>query len=294
MRRSSFLALLAGAFTFLLFTQMAAEAAPLAGFEQHGERWTYQDGEFRMEGMLLKPSGDGPFPALIVSHGLGGMAQGMMRNMGPKFVEMGFVCIATDYTHYGPAASQSRKQPPVSGLGTGNPPPAAENSARDERPRPREPHPPDFGASPENIRRAVKCIEILESLPYVDAKRIGAYGHSMGAFLTIALAAEAPKRVRAAAITAGGLSARPGFPAPTAEVAMKVRSPFLLLHGSADATVRPEASEALKRILDMEEVPNERHVFEGVKHDINYSRAEDCFRLMRDWFAKHGLLELKK
>jgi dienelactone hydrolase len=113
----------------------------------------------------------------------------------------------------------------------------------------------------------------------------------MGAFLTIALAAAAPDRIRAAAITAGGLSGRPGFPAPTAEAAAKVRAPFLILHGTADTTVRPEASAELKKVLDEHSVPNERHLFEGVNHDVNRARADECFKLMRAWFEKHGLLK---
>ncbi len=294
MRRSRFLSVLFLVFVIVLAGR--AVGAPLAGFQLEGERWTYKDGDFRIEGSLLKPSGEGPFPALVLSHGLGGMAQNISRQMGSEFVKMGFVCIAVDYTHYAPAAMRSRQQgrpgqPPVEARGE-----KADGAGKSKDPgvppaRRGGQQPADFGASPENVKRAITCVKILESLPYVDAKRIGAYGHSMGAFLTIALAAEAPDRIKAAAITAGGLSGRPGFPAPTAEVAAKVRAPFLILHGSVDTTVRPEASAELKEVLDAQKVPNDRQVFEGVNHDINRSRAEDCFRLMRAWFEKHGLLK---
>ena len=295
MRRVQFLSVLLLAFAAVLPSRLLG--APLVGFQLEGDRWTYRDADFRIEGSLLKPPGAGPFPALVLSHGLGGMAQNICRQMGSEFVKMGFVCIAVDYTHYAPAAMRSRQprpqgQPP--GGGDANPPGAAaakpgEAGAPSERRGGR--HPADFGASAENIKRALTCVKILESLPYVDAKRIGAYGHSMGAFLTIALAAEAPDKIKAAAITAGGLSGRPEFPAPTAEVAAKVRAPFLILHGSADTTVRPEASAELKKVLDEQKVPNERQVFEGVNHDINRVRAEDCFRMMRAWFEKHNLLK---
>ena len=112
----------------------------------------------------------------------------------------------------------------------------------------------------------------------------------MGAFLTIALAAEAPDRIRAAAISAGGLSGRSGFPAPTSEMANKVRAPFCILHGTADTTVRPEQSSDLKTVLDRNKVSNERHLFEDVAHNLNHARADECTRLMRAWFTKHGVL----
>src|SRR5829696_110461 len=40
---------------------------------QTGARWTYRetaaDGTYDLAGVLLKPSGNGPFPGVIVSHG---------------------------------------------------------------------------------------------------------------------------------------------------------------------------------------------------------------------------------
>ena len=103
----------------------------------------------------------------------------MMRARGAELVKWGFVCIATDYTHAGKG-----------GGGRGD---------RDGI---------DFtqaDARPENIRRGLACLEILCQQKDVDPKRIALYGHSMGVFLTIALAAAAPDKVAAAAITTGGV-----------------------------------------------------------------------------------------
>jgi hypothetical protein len=50
----------------------------------------------------------------------------------------------------------------------------------------------------------------------------------------------------------------------------------------------------LKTVLDKSGVPNQRHVFEGVDHDVNRARSEDCFRLMREWFTQHGVLSAAK
>ena len=272
---------LVGLFAFV--ATIAPAASPLAGFELKGDQWTYRDGDFSIHGVLLKPDGDGPFPGIVISHGLGGNAQNIMRNTGREFVKMGFVCIATDYTHNTAAAMKAR-QPREELSGDANAP----------RDRGRGQHPPDFGASAENVKRVRKCVEILKSQTYVDPRRIAAYGHSMGAFLTIAATAEDPARFRAAAITAGGISGRPGLPAPSAEVAAKVRTPFLILHGSIDRTVRPMASEQFKVILDRNGVANQRQVFEGVDHDVQRVKAEECLREMRVWFAQHGVLTTVK
>jgi len=134
-----------------------------------------------LEGIILKPEGQKPFPAVLISHGLGGTARGMGLSIGRDFALMGFVCIATDHTHVR-----------------------------------RQDDPTVLGASPENIRRATACIAVLRTLPEVDASRIVAYGHSMGAFVTIGLAADEPGLLRAAIITAGGIAPASGFPAPAA------------------------------------------------------------------------------
>jgi dienelactone hydrolase len=266
MNRSFHLRIFALLAVFISIAARSPAAETVAGFVLDGDQWTLRDGETQLDGILLKPEGKGPFPAIVISHGLGGNAKGFGRQAAREFLKMGFVCIATNYTHNADAVQARRADGGSGGK-----------------------HPPDFGASPENIKRAMKCIAILESLPYVDKKRIAAYGHSMGAFLTIALAAEVPDRIRAAAISAGGLSGRPGYPAPTKEVAQKIRTPFCILHGTADTTVRPEQSAELKTVLDANKVPNERHLFEGVAHNLNHVRAEECGKIMRAWFIKHGV-----
>jgi acetyl esterase/lipase len=169
-----------------------AERAPLAGFERDGPRWTYHEGDLSMQGILLEPEGKGPFPAIVISHGLGGSAQAFGLAKARALVNWGFVCIACDYTH---APAPGRRLDP-SGPERGT-----------------------FGASEENLRRASKCLDILASLPSVDSTRLCAYGHSMGGFVTIGLAAKEPGRLVAAAISGSGVAPRPGFPAPSADLA---------------------------------------------------------------------------
>lgn len=225
---------------------------PLPGFKLDGTNWTYKDDQLSLAGILLKPDGKGPFPAILISHGGGGTAEGFGMPKAREFVKMGFVCIAPNYTHAGKGFDKKQA-----------------------------------GASTENLKRAVKCLDILASLPEVDAERLCAYGNSMGAFVTIRLAAEAPERLKAAAFTAGGV----GFGGATEEVATKVRTPFCILQGSSDNVTRPERSTAFKDILDKNKVANERHVFEGVGHGLHQEKAAECYKLMKAWFENQGVLK---
>ena len=83
------------------------------------------------------------------------------------------------------------------------------------------------------------CLDLVSRMPEVNAKHLFAYRHSMDGFVTIGLAAIAPDRLQAAAITGSGIAPEEGFPAPSALKAKQVRTPFLILHGSADPVVRP-------------------------------------------------------
>jgi len=234
-------------------------------FQLSGERWTCDAGGQPFSGILLKPDGNGPFPAVLISHGLGGSAESFGLNKAREMVRWGFVCIAPNYTHNVRGATRGGGQ--------------------------RSAHPPDYGASEENIRRARACVEILRGLPYVDGKRIAAYGHSMGGFVTIGLAAAEPTLLKAAAITGSGVAPQAGYPAPSAELAAKIRTPFLILHGGNDPVVRPEQSASLKEVLNRNRVPNERRVFDGEGHAIDQSKREEVFGAVRDWFCRHGLLQ---
>lgn len=244
---------------------MASKPIPTApgatrGFQLDGEKWKYHDGDFAMSGILLKPEGKGPFPAVLISHGLGGSAESFGMSKAREMVKWGFVCIAPGYTHTGGARGAAKGAP----------------------------QPSNYGASAENIRRAKTCLEIVSAMPEVDGKRLFAYGHSMGGFVTIGLAAAEPALLKAAAITGSGVAPQSGYPAPAAAEAEKIKTPFLMLHGADDPVVRPQQSEALKRILERNQVPNDRLVADGQGHPIDQTMREEVFRLIRGWFARHG------
>jgi dienelactone hydrolase len=274
-------------FAAFLVTPAHTDAASpvIENFKLDGERWTcIADGK-PLSGLLFKPEGNGPFPVVVVSHAHGVDAQNAMQHKGREFVRWGCVCIATDYTH-------SKRELEAAGIPMrqrfcGKDAPTGERKWTPGKMR-------DFsqlgGAHAENIRRALACLEILRQQSCVDSTRIAAYGHSMGAFVTIALCAAAPDKIKAAAITAGGVHTQAIRASPTPDIAEKVRAPFLILHGTADKVVHPEESEQLKQILDKNKVPNERVLFEGVSHNLPNEKAAEVDRLTREWLTKYGVL----
>jgi len=228
-------------------------------FQLTGETWTCSvAGEKTVSGILVKPQGPGPFPAIIISHGKSGTPAGFSLPKAREMTRWGLVCIGPLYTH-----------------GTGDPDFA---DATQE------------GARAENIRRARLCLRIVESLAYVDDGRIAAYGNSMGAFVTIALAAAEPSVIRASAITAGGIVPSGDWPAPTVEETNPARSPFLILHGTADTTVPPQRSLLLQQVLATNAVPNERVLYQNIGHDLHQLEAADVYERIRRWLMTWQVL----
>jgi dienelactone hydrolase len=264
----------------------AAPTVPTAKeFKLEGERWTYRDGDFAMNGILLKPEGSGPFPAVLISHGLGGSAESFGLQKAREMVKWGFVCIAPDYTHSAKFLGGQRPGAGKAGASKG----AAKSGAADTKGVRSNPQYATYGASAENLRRAKTCLELVSQLPGVDAKRLVAYGHSMGGFVTIGLAASSPELLKAAAITGSGVAPQEGFPAPSAAKAERIRTPFLILHGSVDPVVRPQQSADFKAVLDKHQVPNHRAVYDGEGHPIDQSKREEVFAAIKEWFTRHGV-----
>lgn len=220
-------------------------------FKIEGEKWTMQAEGGPVNGILVKPPGKGLFPAILISHGLGSNGAQFGGLKAREMAKWGMVCIAPDYTHSSPQGDRAT-----------------------------------FGASPENLRRARVCLDILKSMPEVDSKRIVAYGNSMGAFLTVGLAAESGDRLAAAAITAGGVA----LGAAAESNAAKIKIPMLILHGSTDTTVPPSRSQQLLTVLRNNKTPCDRRVFEGIGHNLHQEKAGEVYPLLREWFTRFKVL----
>jgi dienelactone hydrolase len=229
-----------------------------------GATWTFRGTvagtRYDLHGVLLKPRGAGPFPAVILSHGSRGNAAGLASLLGPTMVQWGLVCIAVDYTH-------------SEGVPIGRP--------GDER----EP-----GASEANVKRAQMTYELLRQLGYVDMSRVALHGHSMGAWVSAAVASAWPDEFRVASTTGGGVRP-PGIrrgPAPSEYQVRGIRIPFLLQHGASDETVPVENDERFSAILAAHGVEHELDVYPGEGH-LQVRASPMVLGRIRAWYAAHGM-----
>jgi dienelactone hydrolase len=253
-------------------TAAASAATPAPAFQISGDpaagqgaTWTLRstDGgvSYDLRGILWRPAGPGPFPAVIVSHGLGGSAEGYGRAIAAEMVTWGLVVVATNYTHAGGG--------PVGSPGT-----AAEP-----------------GASDANVLRATKLLDLLASLGTVDMSRVAAHGHSAGAFVTAAFAGAQSPRLRAASQTAGGVAITSFATATMATTEAQARTiaiPLQLHHGDRDPVVPLALGQRLAAILGANGVPHDLVVYAGEGHDIGTSPV--VLGRVRDWYVRHGVL----
>lgn len=227
----------------------------IRNFQVKGDAWTCEYYGKAVNGVILMPVGDGPFPAVVINHPVGMTAEQFARKVR-EFVKLGYVCIGPEYTHVKPQSDRAL-----------------------------------VGASPENIRRAKACVDMLRGMPFVEPDRIYAYGHSHGALVAIGLATEMSDKLAAVAITGGGVAPNPGTPMPTVGAAQRIRAPMLILQGANDRILSPDRSALLKSVLDRNRVPNDRQVFDGADNVLLNAKSAEAFNLIEAWFTKYDSLK---
>ncbi len=243
------------------------EAATIALVEEHeGYKhfsWVSKEHKEDWDGFILKPNGDGPFPAVIGNHAGLNSADRFVADAGKRLVLEGFVVIGSDLGHAG-KETKAWKGP---------------------------------GASNENMIRVSTALKILKTLPYVDQSMLAMCGHSMGSFCTLGfLSREEAKDIRVAAVSGTGITTpelpheRAGDAVPKAEQAERIRTPLLIIQADDDRVVPLEHTKALKKILDKNEVPNELVVLTGVGHSGsavgNPQHITEVFRFFKQHLDK--------
>lgn len=216
---------------------------------------------------IVKPKGNGPFPAFVLNHGGYGSAElfsiGTSNKKTQNFVETGngiflaekgYVSIACDYTH----KDLDKKK----------------ISEFNENERP--------GASEENIKRALNAIEILKNINYVNKSNIFMLGNSMGGFLTVGVAQKSKDLKAAIVIVAGIKDGNPVAPgdkmiemisAPE-ELVKDISCPILMLNGDIDDKVNIKYPKHLKNLLDINGKTSKLIIYPNVGNDLLRAQKE--------------------
>ena len=122
----------------------------------------------------------------------------------------------------------------------------------------------------------------------------------MGAFATIGDAAVLAGRLRAAAMTAGGvIPTGTNNATPTLAEANPVRAPFIMFHCDGDPVVPPARSLLFQQVLNSNSVPNQRILYSSNSianannwHNIQNDAAVNADLLTNtfQWFRTYGIL----
>src|SRR5258705_7126332 len=62
-----------------------------------------------IEAWVSLPEGDGPHPAVVMAHGIGGIKAGGLAPFAERFRKEGFVAIAFDYRNFGGSGGNPRE-----------------------------------------------------------------------------------------------------------------------------------------------------------------------------------------
>ena len=233
-----------------------------------GATWTYVATNagvaYDLRGKLYKPStlpvgGFANHPAVVISHGFGGNVNGYSSQVAASMRSWGLVCIMVNLTH---AANVPLGSP---GLAT------------------------EVGSSAANVLRNRKCVDLLQSLGYVDMRRLAAHGHSMGGFATGALLGSHPALFLVASHTAAGMSTQAGAAATSVAQAQAIRAPYSLHHGDADTVVPLALDQALANQLAANPTTHQLTVYPGFTHTQIATNA-GMLAAVRAWYVQHGLL----
>jgi len=232
----------------LATSSLAADSKPV----------TYKSGSDTVNALLFTPSGNGPFPALVVIHEWWGLND-WVKDEASRLADQGYVALAIDLYRGKVATTPEEAHEIMRGV-------------------------PDDRAS----RDLVAATTYLGSQGNVDPKRIGSIGWCMGGGYSFNLAVNDPK-LKVAVINYGHLASDDA-------TLKKINADILGIFGGQDKGIPPadvkkfeSQMKALGKTVDIHIFPDAGHAFENPNNKTGY-RADDAaqaWNLTTDFLAKY-------
>jgi carboxymethylenebutenolidase len=224
--------------TLALFLLLAVSA-----FAADGKTVSYKSGDETVQGVLYTPSGNGPFPAIIVIHEWWGLND-WVKDQASKLADQGYVTLALDL-YRGKVATTSD-----------------------------EAHEIMRGVPEDRAKRDLHAaIVFLKSQPNVKANRIGSIGWCMGGGYSLDVALQEPD-LAADVINYGHL-------ATDSDSLKKINAPILGLFGGQDRGITPDdvhkfeaGLKQLGKKIDVKIYDDAGHAFENPNNKDGYRPAD--------------------
>lgn len=193
-------------------------------------------GSKTVSGLFFKPSGNGPFPAILMVHGLGGIGD-REKSYGALLAEQGYVVFIPDYfSPLGLTVNQFDREA--------------------------------FWITYTEPSKVVlgQALESLKSLTYVSPDRIGVLGFSMGGYFVYLLATR--NDVRAAVSYYGAYPRNATYTFKT-DIVEQLKAPLLRFQGDADTEVRISDANKAQELMISNGKQGEYIVYPGEGHSFS-------------------------
>lgn len=222
------------------------------------ENVSFPSGGETVHGVLYRPQGAGPFPAIVVIHEWWGLTD-WVKQQAQMFTEHGYVTLAVDLYRGHVATDPEMAHELMRAL------------------------PQDRG-----VAYLGSGVAYLKTLKYVKANRIGAVGWCMGGSFAMQLAIAEPS-LRAVAINYGALETDPAQ-------LKKIHAAILGNFGAQDRGITPKdvadfaaAMKAIGHPVDVKEYSDAGHAFQNPNNKTGYRPKDtaDADRRMFAFFATY-------